>query len=135
MLIKTNHTYFIIHLGSKHSQPTPSNGANNLLGSDRSKASDTNIDLENSMDHLINPIIDYDDPIFYKQPSDAFVIKNQPATLHCRVSHALDVHFKVLMKTGETKFTMFFKVWQFLTKVSFAKKCHNTAHRQDMNVC
>ena len=40
-------------------------------------------------------MIDYDDPIFYKQPSDAFVIKNQPATLHCRVSHALDVHFKV----------------------------------------
>ena len=98
MLIKINYTYFIIHLGSKHSQPKSSNGANNLLGSDRSKASDTNIDLENGMDHLINPIIDYDDPIFYKQPSDAFVIKNQPATLHCRVSHALDVHFKVFMK-------------------------------------
>ena len=99
ILIKINYTYFIIHLGSKHSQPKSSNGANNLLGNDRSKASDTNIDLENGMDHLINPIIDYDDPIFYKQPSDAFVIKNQPATLHCRVSHALDVHFKVFMKS------------------------------------
>ena len=103
MLIKINYTYFIIHLGSKHSGPKSSNGANNLLGDDRSKASDTNIDLENGMDHLINPIIDYDDPIFYKQPSDAFVIKNQPARLHCRVSHALDVHFKVIMKNDIKK--------------------------------
>ena len=66
--------------------------------------SGSNLHLDDDEYHLsghdMDPsdlIIDYDDPIFYKQPTDAFVIKNQPATLHCRVSHALDVHFKVAL--------------------------------------
>ena len=28
-------------------------------------------------------------PIFLKEPSDTFLIKSKPATLHCRVAHAL----------------------------------------------
>ena len=52
--------------------------------------------LGQEIDHMSEDIsIDYDDPIFYKQPRDAFVIKSRPATLHCRVSQALDIHFKV----------------------------------------
>ena len=48
------------------------------------------------MDHLPEDMnVDYNDPIFFKQPRDAFVIKSRPATLHCRVSQALDIHFKV----------------------------------------
>ena len=33
-------------------------------------------------------------PVFLKQPSDSYVIKNSPATLHCRVAHAVDIHFQ-----------------------------------------
>ena len=33
-------------------------------------------------------------PVFLKQPSDSYVIKSNPATLHCRVAHALDIHFQ-----------------------------------------
>ena len=54
-----------------------------------------NKDSSNKHDFLnFNP----DDPMFYKQPRDAFIIKSHPATLHCRVSHALDIHFKVCIK-------------------------------------
>ena len=77
--------------------------------------SGSNLHLDDDEYHLsghdMDPsdlIIDYDDPIFYKQPTDAFVIKNQPATLHCRVSHALDVHFKVF-KTPN-KFMVYFSI-------------------------
>ena len=33
-------------------------------------------------------------PIFLKEPSDTFLIKSKPATLHCRVAHALRVFFQ-----------------------------------------
>ena len=33
-------------------------------------------------------------PIFLKEPSDTFLIKSRPATLHCRVAHALRVYFQ-----------------------------------------
>ena len=33
-------------------------------------------------------------PVFLKQPSDSYVIKNTPATLHCRVANAVDIHFQ-----------------------------------------
>jgi lipopolysaccharide export system protein LptC len=53
------------------------------------------LQLGQGMDHMSEDRnIDYDDPIFYKQPRDAFVIKSRPAKLHCRVSQALDIHFK-----------------------------------------
>ena len=80
------------------------NGEVNQLGNEKNRKlsgssmhlGDNEYHLEENMEHIPDHLmIDYDDPIFYKQPSDAFVIKNQPATLHCRVSHALDVHFKV----------------------------------------
>ena len=34
-------------------------------------------------------------PIFLKEPADTFVVKSKPATLHCRVAHAIDIHFQV----------------------------------------
>ncbi|CAM1331977.1 UNC5C (predicted) [Pycnogonum litorale] len=33
-------------------------------------------------------------PIFMEEPKDSFVIRNKPATLTCRVEHALKVYFK-----------------------------------------
>lgn len=33
-------------------------------------------------------------PIFLKEPTDTYLIKSRPATLHCRVGHALGVHFQ-----------------------------------------
>ena len=33
-------------------------------------------------------------PVFLKQPSDSYVIKSSPATLHCRVANAVDLHFQ-----------------------------------------
>ncbi len=36
-------------------------------------------------------------PVFLKEPADTFVVKSKPATLHCRVAHALDIHFQVFV--------------------------------------
>lgn len=33
-------------------------------------------------------------PIFLLEPSDTFVIKNKPATLHCRAANSLQIFFK-----------------------------------------
>lgn len=33
-------------------------------------------------------------PVFLEEPRDAYVLKNKPATLGCRASHALEVFFK-----------------------------------------
>ncbi len=33
-------------------------------------------------------------PVFLKEPVDTYLIKSRPATLHCRVAHALGVHFQ-----------------------------------------
>ena len=35
-------------------------------------------------------------PVFLKEPSDTFVVKSRAATLHCRVAHAIDIHFQVI---------------------------------------
>ena len=95
---------FLIVADSKYSGPNAKNGEINQLGNEKNRKlsgssmhmDDNEYHLDEDMEHIPDHLmIDYDDPIFYKQPSDAFVIKNQPATLHCRVSHALDVHFKV----------------------------------------
>ena len=102
MLIRGIQTDVLLFVsGSKHSGPKSLNGNANQLGKDNNKLHDTTQSLgeyqhtlEQDTEHIPDHIIDYDDPIFYKQPRDAFVIKNKPATLHCRVSHALDVHFK-----------------------------------------
>lgn len=32
-------------------------------------------------------------PVFLEEPTDAYVVKNKPATLHCRVAHALQVNY------------------------------------------
>lgn len=37
---------------------------------------------------------DSESPVFLKQPSDSYVIKTRPATLHCRVARATDIHFQ-----------------------------------------
>lgn len=39
-------------------------------------------------------ILNTDLPIFLVEPQNAFVIKNRPATLHCRAAHALNIYFK-----------------------------------------
>ena len=33
-------------------------------------------------------------PLFLEEPKDVYVVKNKPATLDCRASHALEVYFK-----------------------------------------
>ena len=84
----------------KHLGPKTKHGDLNVIGNGQSlKDSGANkppLSLGHDSDHVSeDDSFDYDDPIFYKQPSDAFVIKSRPATLHCRVSQALDIHFKV----------------------------------------
>lgn len=39
-------------------------------------------------------ILSTDLPIFLVEPQSAFVVKNRPATLHCRAAHALNIYFK-----------------------------------------
>ncbi|KAF4523675.1 hypothetical protein B566_EDAN006045, partial [Ephemera danica] len=33
-------------------------------------------------------------PVFLEEPTDTYVVKSKPATLHCRAAHALQVHFE-----------------------------------------
>ena len=83
-----------------HSRTKTKQGNLNVIGNDQSLkdsgANEPHLPLGHETDDISEDgSFDYDDPIFYKQPSDAFVIKSRPATLHCRVSQALDIHFKV----------------------------------------
>lgn len=47
-------------------------------------------------------------PMFLLEPSDAYVIKNRPATLHCRAANTLQIFFKCNgaknMHTVQTEF-------------------------------
>ena len=94
---------FLFVTESTYSGPKSLNGDANQIERDKNKRlsgpimhlDDNEYHLGEDMEHLPDLIIDYDDPMFLKQPSDSFVIKNQPATLYCRVTHALEVHFKV----------------------------------------
>nr|CAI5833570.1 unnamed protein product [Callosobruchus analis] len=39
-------------------------------------------------------LLNTDLPIFLAEPQNSFVVKNRPATLHCRAAHALNLYFK-----------------------------------------
>lgn len=39
-------------------------------------------------------MLNMESPIFLAEPKDAYIVKNRPATLHCRTAHVLRVHFK-----------------------------------------
>lgn len=47
-------------------------------------------------DHLLQPNSD-NLPVFLVEPKDSFIIKNKPATLHCRAANALKVLLRLTL--------------------------------------
>ncbi|CAM1331978.1 UNC5C (predicted) [Pycnogonum litorale] len=51
----------------------------------------------------VNTDLSSTNPEFLEEPQDAFVVRNKPAILACRVTHALKVYFKCNEEWAETK--------------------------------
>ncbi|KAF7279471.1 hypothetical protein GWI33_007234 [Rhynchophorus ferrugineus] len=55
-------------------------------------------------EHDDSLLLTTDLPIFLEEPQPSFIVKNRPATLHCRAAHSLRVYFKCNgVKNVETK--------------------------------